>query len=156
MARGARLFERRCLACHRVGERGTAYGPQLTDYLFSRWIRGALLTPDAPEYYGKAKIGGMEAQELDEASLALLLDLLHALRDLPPEARQLPPALESAGRISRARAAASATRSGAAPTGWDRRWPATARPPGWAACSTIRRLLNTLERRTRWCSPERN
>ena len=99
VARGARLFERRCLACHRVGERGTAYGPVLTDYLSRDWIRGALVTPDAAEYYGKAKLGGMESQELDEASLSLLLDLLHALRELPPDAKELPPALESAGRI---------------------------------------------------------
>lgn len=91
--RGQRLFQRKCLACHRVGEAGTRFGPDLGGYLSRDWIRGALVEPRAPHYWGTSGLKGMESfARLSPPDLAALVELLHALRGLEGGPQALPPA----------------------------------------------------------------
>jgi ubiquinol-cytochrome c reductase cytochrome b subunit len=98
-ARGARIFERQCLACHRVGDRGTQFGPGLSDYLSRSWLRGLVRNAGAADYYGPSGIHGMEAQDLDEESLGLIVELLYQLRGQASGESALPPVLEGSRRI---------------------------------------------------------
>ena len=98
--RGQRLFERKCLACHRVGDRGAQVGPQLTGYLSKAWIKGALLRPEADDYWGKSGIEGMlGVGALGEQRVQLLVELVYALRDAPAGPQQIPPAMESGRKL---------------------------------------------------------
>ena len=98
--RGQRLFERKCLACHRVGDRGAQVGPHLTGYLSKSWIKGALLHPEADEYWGKSGIEGMlGVGALGEQRVQLLVELVYALRDAPEGPQQIPPAMESGRKL---------------------------------------------------------
>jgi quinol-cytochrome oxidoreductase complex cytochrome b subunit/cytochrome c2 len=98
--RGERLFARKCLACHRVGERGRPGGPNLTGYLSRGWLRGALVSAESDDYFGKSGVEGMKSfAHLGERDLLLLTELLHALRDAPDGPQELPPAQESGLRL---------------------------------------------------------
>jgi mono/diheme cytochrome c family protein len=98
-ARGARIFERQCLACHRIGDRGSQFGPGLSDYLSRSWLRGLVRNAGAADYYGPSGIHGMEAQDLDEESLGLIVELLYQLRGQASGESALPAALEGSRRI---------------------------------------------------------
>jgi len=94
--RGARLFSFACIECHTVHGSGGKKAPRLDRYLSRSWIHGALAHPEAPDYYGNAKISGMEPYEnLGEEKLALLTDFLFALRSKAPD----DPSLESGRRL---------------------------------------------------------
>jgi mono/diheme cytochrome c family protein len=96
--RGARLFTHACIECHTVHGSGGKKAPRLDQYLSRRWIRGVLVHPDAPEYYGNAKISGMESyQMLGDEKLSLLTDFLYALRSRAAD----DPSLESGRRLYR-------------------------------------------------------
>jgi mono/diheme cytochrome c family protein len=70
--------------------------PRLDNYLSRAWIRGVIARPDAPEYFGNARISGMERYEqLGAEKLAQLAEYLYALRSHDPD----DPALESGRRL---------------------------------------------------------
>jgi ubiquinol-cytochrome c reductase cytochrome b subunit len=94
--RGARLFAHACIECHAVHGSGGKKAPRLDQYLSRNWIRGALAHPESPDYYGNAKISGMESYEkLGDEKLTLLAEYLSALRSRRPD----DPALESGRRL---------------------------------------------------------
>ena len=98
--RGQRLFERKCLACHRVGDRGRQAGPHLTGYLSRAWIKGALLHPESADYWGNSGIEGMQGVgALGEQRVQLLVELVYALREAPDGPQQIPPAMESGRKL---------------------------------------------------------
>jgi ubiquinol-cytochrome c reductase cytochrome b subunit len=94
--RGERLFNSACIECHAVHGSGGMKAPRLDGYLSRNWIRGALVRPDSPDYFGKTKISGMESYEkLGEEKLALLTEYLFELRAKAPD----DPSLESGRRL---------------------------------------------------------
>ena len=94
--RGARLFAKACSECHSARGSGGQKAPRLDGYLSRHWIRGVLLRPDAPEYYGNARISGMDGyQKLGEERIEELADFLYALRSHAPGE----PALDSGRRL---------------------------------------------------------
>ncbi len=100
--RGERLFLRKCVACHQVGDKGKAKseGPHLTAYLSRGWLRGVLLEPDAPAYFGPSGMEGMKSlAPLGEQKLMLLTELLFALRDASGGVHELPPSQESGRKL---------------------------------------------------------
>ncbi|MBS2025699.1 MAG: c-type cytochrome, partial [Deltaproteobacteria bacterium] len=98
--RGERLFQKKCLSCHKVGDAGTRYGPELSGYLSRAWIRGALVHPEEPEYWGKTGIIGMETFEsLGEQNLSILVDMLHSLRTVTGGPESIPPAHATALKL---------------------------------------------------------
>ena len=113
-ARGKRLFARACAECHGLAD--SAKAPVLEGGFLSRaWIRGALEHPDAPAYYGRTKLSGMEsASGLGEEQLALLTGFLYALRSHA----STEPALESGRRLYQQSGCADChALDGAAPAG---------------------------------------
>lgn len=92
--RGKRLFAAACAQCHGAT---AGKGPPLGQgYLSRAWIRGVIEHPDAPAYFGRTTISGMEgAAALGADKLARLADFVHALRSTAPE----DPALESGRRL---------------------------------------------------------
>ena len=94
--RGGRLFARACIECHSARGSGGQKAPRLDGLFSRRWIRGVLLHPEAPDYYGNAKISGMEGYEkLGEPKIAQLTEYLYALRSHSAD----DPALESGRRL---------------------------------------------------------
>jgi mono/diheme cytochrome c family protein len=100
--RGERLFLRKCVACHQAGDKGKAgsEGPHLTGYLSRQWLRGVLLEPDSPAYFGPSGMEGMKScAGLGEQKLMLLTELLFALREAPGGVQELPPSQESGRKL---------------------------------------------------------
>ena len=98
--RGERLFVRKCLACHRVGDKGKQEGPQLTGYLSREWLRGALTAAGSADYFGPSGMEGMKSfASLGEQKLVLLTELLYALRDASGGPADLPPSQESGRKL---------------------------------------------------------
>ncbi|MCA1829630.1 MAG: c-type cytochrome [Myxococcales bacterium] len=94
--RGGRLFARACTECHSLRGSGGQKAPKLDGFLSRRWIRGILLHPESADYYGNAKISGMEGYEkLGEQKIGQLTDYLYALRSHAAD----DPALESGRRL---------------------------------------------------------
>lgn len=94
--RGGRLFVRVCTECHTARGSGGHKAPRLDGFLSRAWIRGALTHPEAPEYYGDAKISGMEPYDkLGDDKLNKLTEYLYALRSHAADE----PALESGRRL---------------------------------------------------------
>jgi quinol-cytochrome oxidoreductase complex cytochrome b subunit/cytochrome c551/c552 len=100
--RGERLFLRKCVACHQVGDKGKAgrEGPHLNGFLSRDWLRGVLVAPDSPAYFGPSGMEGMKSlAALGEQKLILLTELLFALRDAPGGPQDLPPSQESGRKL---------------------------------------------------------
>lgn len=100
-ARGGRLFAEHCTTCHAVGGTGGDEAPDLGGYLTRTWLAAVIAHPEAPEFFGRTAVSGMEPYEsLGPARLAALADFLFALRahpGLPPD--QLPAPLADGRRL---------------------------------------------------------
>lgn len=86
LIRGERVFRRRCRSCHAlegfVPEE--AKGPDLTAYRSKAWLRQLLRDPEGPRFFGSTDIEGMPSYaDVPEAELAVVVDMLYALRDHP-------------------------------------------------------------------------
>jgi ubiquinol-cytochrome c reductase cytochrome b subunit len=99
--RGRRLFAEHCASCHAVSGEGGDEAPDLGAYLTRPWLAAVIAQPEAPEFFGRTAVSGMEPYEsLGPDKLAALADFLHALRDHPDVSPdQLPPALAAGRRL---------------------------------------------------------
>lgn len=98
--RGARLFARLCLECHKLGGQGADKAPAMDGYLSRDWIAGLVAHPEAPQYFGNTKIRGMESfAHLGAGKLGLLADFLVSLRDARGGPETFSPAHDAGRRI---------------------------------------------------------
>lgn len=98
-AHGAKLYADRCIGCHAISGKGTdkPKGPDLGGYRSHDWLVGVLSHPEAPEFYGHSKVGGMDPYEkLGPTKLNTLAAFLGELHNFPnTSAERLPPAFKA-------------------------------------------------------------
>jgi ubiquinol-cytochrome c reductase cytochrome b subunit len=98
-AHGAKLYADRCIGCHAISGKGTdkPKGPDLGGYGSHDWLVGVIAHPEAPEFFGHSKVGGMDQYEkLGPTKLAALAAFLGELRKYPnTSAERLPASFKS-------------------------------------------------------------
>lgn len=96
---GAKIYADRCVGCHMVGGRGSdkPKGPDLGGWATHDWLTGVIAHPEAPEFFGHSRVGGMDPYEkLGPTKLDALAAFLSQLRKYPnTPAEKLPAAFKS-------------------------------------------------------------
>lgn len=85
---GRRIFAVRCAACHALDGGGGAKAPDLTGYLTREWLSGLIRNAEAPRFFGKTKLRGMDPYgNIGEEKIGRLADFLIGLadHDVPPD-----------------------------------------------------------------------
>jgi len=97
---GERLFVTHCQQCHAVDGEGSEDGPDLTDYLSLPWIRGVIVTPTSPRFFGSVP----ELSQMDDLSHELrpkAVAIATFVRAQDPEAKaRLDPAVIAKGQTA--------------------------------------------------------
>lgn len=75
---GERVFNRECAACHESCKKPGEYKGAmcLEGYASKAWIRGVIMTPQAPHFFGNTKITGMEDWKGKESDLEAMVEFL--------------------------------------------------------------------------------